>query len=614
MKLNRGSSAILRILGSTLLLTCLTCLGAEPITPGHSLPNTTIHGNEFSTLLISQAVSYSSGSISNSITANLGQLTSSGSQIDVIGPNNGDSAIASSLQLWIATNYGTQTQGAIVAAAKNYLSYGAPSIIASIKSALAATTAKSASYQYSQTVQVTGITGNSQLVWTLYIDPLGNAIYGDPIVIPGTPVYISVTYTPLAVGQGLPQGWQYPNAGVLQYQVIQISNGQPVTAMQTINVGGAYDAPAQVIGAAPIDPDAGLKCLMNKTSSGVCPQGYADIVSLIGNASASYAFVNYVRALNPVYISNGSGTVSPQMTIDYNLRIIHVASCSSGSYENIGTYGYALNQQTDTFFAMPTGQYSLIKSSNLQSQSPTQSFDLFKSINSSSMSTIGSQVIDFYTAGNPLVSSSSLPSIAYLAPLTYSGSLSNQVLNWTSASWYNTEWNDGGESSWGFANSDSGSLQFIVNCNFNSQVYTLTTNYIVNGYAVPINNPITLSAINQGYSIYNTWSGGPLFNATLDASNNLWISSPYFYYTGISSPICTSNSLAGTSCGAKPTNGLILSNSYSAWTSQVCVGLVTQQVVAGFNLISGQPITATVTTDPSLYGYYNTFCNSNGGG
>ena len=619
----------MRILGGALLLTCLTCLGAGPITPGHSLPNTTIYGNEFTTLNVSQSVSYGAGgAISNSIIANLGQLITTGTQIDVIGPNNVSSTLASSLQMWVASNYGTQTQGAIVAAAKNYLVYSAPNIISNLKTALASTTAKTASYQYSQTVQVTGIAGNSQLVWTLYIDPMGNALYGDPIVIPGTPVYISATYTPLAVGQGLPQGWQYPNAGTLQYQVIQISNGQPVGTVQSVNVAGAYDAPAQVIGGAAIDPDAGLRCLLNKASSGACVQGYIDIATVISNASASYAFVNYVRALTPVYSQNGNGTSSPTMSINYNQRILHVASCTSGSYQNIGTYGYALNQKTDRYFDLPTGQYSLISSTSSTSQSPTQIFDLTKAITGSQSATLASQVIDFLTAGNPLVATSQIPQIGYLAPITQSGYNGASLANWTSATRTGTY----------------ASVNFSVSCDFSTGTINLWTywsaywgqgqHFVDGGVTTAITN------IDQNYPIYlingvgfaHYWSGGAPYIARLDASNNLWITKngdPWWDFNGhwetYSAEAAFNTSLyyaypqlapdyALEAPWGAPLTGTCWDD-YGPFSCTTGTEYYTHYLL-GLNLTTGQPITTVIDLGDScsVYGCYDGGGGGGGGG
>ena len=598
-------------------------------TPGHSLPSKTVRSSQYLTLLIAQSATYGSPGSSPTVstTTNIGEISNSLSQVNTTSPANQSATLASSVVLWAPTDYGTQTSAAIVSAAKQYLAISGASIIANVKSALASSAAKSASYQYDQTVKITGIPGSSHLIWTVYIDTMGNVMYGDPEVIPGTPVYISATYTPLAVGQGLPSGWKYPNAGILQYQVIQISNQQVITPLQAVNVNGAYDAPQQVLGAAAVDSDSGLKCLMNKASSNTCAQGFVDMASLAAQYSASHVIVDYLRALNPVYLQNADGTTSPQMSISYNQRIINVASCTNGSYQNIGTYGYLLNQQTDRYFGLPSGRYSLISSASASSQSPTQSFDLSRAITGNQSSGLASQVIDFFTTGNPLVATSQVPQISYLAPITQTGFNGTSLANWTSATRTGTY----------------ATTTFRVSCDFSTGTINLWTywsaywgqgqHFVDGGVTTAITN------VGQNYPIYlvngvgfaHYWSGGAPYIARLDASNNLWITKngdPWWDFNGhwetYAAEAAFNTSLyyaypqLGPDYALEAPWGVPISgtcwNDWGAYSCTTGTEYYTHYLL-GFNLTTGQPITTVMDLGDycAVYGCYD-YGGGGGGG
>lgn len=323
--------------------------------------------------------------------------------------------------LWAPVAYGTPTLASLLATSAAYSRTIINSVTNQLKAAIKTSNAGSAIFQYDQEVQVQGqpTTPPPHLVWTLFVDASGRVFYGDPIVIPGEPTYIYAIYTPKNVASGLPAGWAYPNAGTLRYQILKSKDNSLVQDWVTVNVNGAYDDPVQTVNSgAQLDPDAGLKCLVDKTSGG-CVTGYTDLVTLLGQTGAMATVLDYTRQLQPTMQNNADGTVSPKSAVSYDQRNWSWTTCT---YQNVGNLGMELNAQTDRYLVMPTGKYSLMGQASQKSQAPTQPFNLSSGVAPNYVPVLSSYVFDVVTPGNPITQAGAIPNIVNLASITESGS------------------------------------------------------------------------------------------------------------------------------------------------------------------------------------------------
>lgn len=323
--------------------------------------------------------------------------------------------------LWAPVAYGTPTLASLLATSAAYSRTIVNSVTNQLKAAIKTSNAGSAIFQYDQEVQVQGqpTTPPPHLVWTLFVDASGRVFYGDPIVIPGEPTYIYAIYTPKNVASGLPTGWAYPNAGTLRYQILKSKDNSLVQDWVTVNVNGAYDDPVQTVNSgAQVDPDAGLKCLVNNTSGG-CVTGYTDLVTLLGQTGSVAAVLDYTRQLQPTMQSNADGTVSPKSAVSYDQRNWSWTTCT---YQNVGNLGMELNAQTDRYLVMPTGKYSQMGTASQKTQAPTQPFNISSNVAPSYVNVLPAYVFDTVTTGNPIVQAGTVPNIVNLAPITETGS------------------------------------------------------------------------------------------------------------------------------------------------------------------------------------------------
>lgn len=333
-------------------------------------------------------------------------------------PDNSTPPLAGNL--WMPQAYGTPTLANLLASAKTYSQTIAASVTSTLQKAMKSSNSSSAIFQFDQEVQVQGqpTVPPPHLVWTLFTDSAGRVLYGDPIVIPGTPTYIYAIYTPKSVASGLPSGWAYPDAGTLKYQVLKTKDNSVVQNWVTLDVNGVYDDPVQTVNSGvSVDPDKGLKCLINATTSG-CTTGYADLNTLMGQTGVIAAVVDYTRQLQPTTQINSDGTVSPKASLSYDQRNWSWTTCT---YQNIGSLGMELNAKTDRYLVLPSGQYSLMGSSSLKSQAPTQSFNISSGVSPAYVSALSAYVFDPVTSGTPLTQAGAMPNIVNLAPISETG-------------------------------------------------------------------------------------------------------------------------------------------------------------------------------------------------
>ncbi|MHB0990135.1 MAG: hypothetical protein ACYC3O_11015 [Burkholderiales bacterium] len=233
--------------------------------------------------------------------------------------------------------------------------------------------AATAIFNYQQQVMVQGNSQPMYLVWQLIVDGSGRPRYGDAQLIPSAPNFVHAVYTSKAVAATLPASFAYKQAGTVQWQQVN-QQVQPLTAMQTIDVNGAFDAPTAdatasvypagctldaASGQVSCDPDYGLKCLINHASDPYtaaspnpanpndtgCPtvpiNGYTDFISLENANGASGGYLDYVYSLTPVYIpsTDGSGTQTAAVAVSVDTR-----TWAQNGYSNCNYGQYVLNQ------------------------------------------------------------------------------------------------------------------------------------------------------------------------------------------------------------------------------------------------------------------------------
>jgi hypothetical protein len=195
---------------------------------------------------------------------------------------------------------------------------------------------------YTQQVYVKNNTNPFYLTFQEAVDSSGRPRYGAAQLIPTKPAYDYGIYTAKAVAQTLPSSFAYPNAGTVQYQSVD-QQMNPLSAMSTVNVNGAFDAPVasptattypagckvdSSTGLVGCDPDYGLKCLINHASDPQCPatpiNGFTDFIGVINANGASGGYLDYVRSLTPVYTqstdASGNLVQTAQVSVSVDTR------------------------------------------------------------------------------------------------------------------------------------------------------------------------------------------------------------------------------------------------------------------------------------------------------
>jgi hypothetical protein len=205
------------------------------------------------------------------------------------------------------------------------------------------------------------------------VDSSGRPRYGAAQLIPTKPAYDYGIYTSKAVAQTLPSSFAYPNAGTVQYQSVD-QQMNPLSAMSTVNVNGAFDAPVasptattypagckvdSSTGLVGCDPDYGLKCLINHASDPQCPatpiNGFTDFIGVLNANGASGGYLDYVRSLTPVYTqstdANGNLVQTAQVSVSVDTRSFIQNGCNALIEQ---TY---YSEQLSQYGGYPVGQY-----------------------------------------------------------------------------------------------------------------------------------------------------------------------------------------------------------------------------------------------------------------
>lgn len=158
---------------------------------------------------------------------------------------------------------------------------------------------------------------------------------------------------------GLPTLWNWAGAGSLFHE-LRDPTLAPGTGFSTITVGSAYDELFDYSGV-PFDPDARLKCLVDKARAG-CGQPQPDVKSLVGTADATYAVLDYYRRVKPAGITYGSGFAA-QVAARVTDRLVTFAcpSENNGNYSQVFRYTMRVDNQIDRYLVFPDGRHYFIQ-------------------------------------------------------------------------------------------------------------------------------------------------------------------------------------------------------------------------------------------------------------
>ncbi len=343
---------------------------------------------------------------------------------------------ASSIAQVAVRDFGdTLSQAQLLSEARVHLGAQAPALAAALSSLLQARGVGQATFSFDQQVTVTGSARPRRLVWTLSVDRAGRTSFPDPRLFDAQPHILHAQYIPLRVATGLPAGWAYPDAGRLRWQRLNLMM-EPIGPSSTIDTGGAFDAPDMLDGA-PADPEAGLRCLVDRRARNDCPQGFTDIVTLIDEQGSASALVDYGLRLSPVYdaVATGNGGVEQvaRLSLQVDQRELTYGGCSADmSFRNAGRFGYTLTAANDRYAVAPDGRFARLNRTETTTISPTLTYDWSRPLRPTAVSALTPLILDPLDPGRPLLAAASVANLLYLAPITTSGQSEQTVVNFMS--------------------------------------------------------------------------------------------------------------------------------------------------------------------------------------
>ncbi len=274
-------------------------------------------------------------------------------------------------------------------------------------------------FSFNQEVSVANSSKNRRLVWTMVIDVKGKATYGSPKVIDKEPSVLHVTYTHKDVDGDLPSTWAYGDAGVMKYRLMTMK-GEPQSDWVSLDTGGVFDQPADSASIG-VDPDAGLKCLVQWRTSCVAQQNQPTVKSLMDQTASSFAMVDYVRRIEPVYaevVENGETFMTPQISIMVNKRVYTPLACRGRvNFANSGSYGYTLKNSIDRYLVNNQFDFQFIFNYSVKLLSPVQNYDVNKDLDIADGSQLVNSLIDPKNPGGALLDKKSIDYV-YFADLS----------------------------------------------------------------------------------------------------------------------------------------------------------------------------------------------------
>jgi len=323
---------------------------------------------------------------------------------------------------------GCQTTGLaesdITAAFDNALGSNISSIVSQLSSLVKANGASAGVFTYEQELGSTTLGGRQRLVWSAILDPSGKIMYGKSKIVSTNQFYLYISYTPLAVATGLPQSWQYPNAGTLAWTLVdaKMQALQPTTVIDT---GGYFDEAQDQVGSDDI-----VKCIVDHSNAG-CGTQYPDVVTLLSQNGAASAYLDVVHAVAPKYINfespAGSGQYTSVASLTLQVPSREVATSfdptcliKSYTYSNSGSFQFNLNHSMTRYF-VNKGQSSFSAVAQMATTviSPSQSYSTSLPVDDSSLSSLPNLYIDPFGQDGPLVNIGLLPSGSNFATVDY---------------------------------------------------------------------------------------------------------------------------------------------------------------------------------------------------
>lgn len=307
---------------------------------------------------------------------------------------------------------------------------------------------------YKQAVNVSSSTGIDpmSIQWSAFIDSTGRGIAPNPKVVMDNGLKIlQVRYLSYATSDDVPSTLGYEDAGKLYWRIVNDSF-LPVTGWTELQTNGAFDEPYDPGDETPIDPDGGVRCLMDKSKAGPawtpynptvhdsisCNQGMPDIIQLLGETNSQLAIVDYVRQVAPIWCREDdapclAGTAEPSADLAadpdaefvplvayrFDSRTLGTNACDIQEYRNHGWSGYKLNLTTDRYMAFADGSFSPVNQFRGSWMSDAEEFDNLVVIpvgETADATTMADKVIN-PQQNTQIVVASAVPNIIELAPV-----------------------------------------------------------------------------------------------------------------------------------------------------------------------------------------------------
>jgi hypothetical protein len=288
-------------------------------------------------------------------------------------------------------------------------------------------------YHFSQPVNISTEAGIQRraLSFTMTVDNKGRPTYGVPKLVNPNPLILDAQYIPLRAGDGLPSNWKFPEAGYIKYRLLD-KRFEPITNWVSVNVGGAFDAPAG-------GSEAAVACLMDRVAASCSAP--TDIRTIMGHTGADSAIVTYVNQMEPVYDDSNPDEQVAKAAVSVDSR-----EWNCKTYDNKGSFGFVLELSTERYFARLSAEslsYEKIGQWTSYGISPTEPYE--KSID---VRLLGNQHPDPYVI-NPLPDSTELirwldpksrSLFTYVAPVIFNGGNADDIVfTPSSGSWRATK-------------------------------------------------------------------------------------------------------------------------------------------------------------------------------
>ena len=324
------------------------------------------------------------------------------------------------------------TQIAALSAANTWAQSNMPGLQSRIGTYIRSKGLSSAFYSYTQEINVNTTFGvkKQAIGFNVTVDANGRPLYGAPKVVDPDPLILEASYTPAAAVSGLPSTWKFPDAGTIKYRVMS-KKYVPLTGYFTVATGGAFDTDPDAV-----DPDAKLRCLMDRRNAGCT--GPTDITTIAGQVGASMAIVDYVRQLEPDYDELPDGTLVAKGAISYDARYWDCLN-----YINTGYFGYVLRMKAERYamtVSAGLSQYQMLQQFGGKTISPTEPFNKSVPIASLGGEAPAAYVISPHPGDTSLWSvndSTAMHNVLYLAPVRAQGG--DGTINFTSTSNQDTQ-------------------------------------------------------------------------------------------------------------------------------------------------------------------------------